>query len=58
MAAPPLPAAWNGAHQPPPCRVEAFAAKGNGLVATRAIPAGEIVWTETPRVCEPGANQT
>ena len=51
MAAP-LPAAWHGAYQPPPCRVEPFGpGKGNGLVAARAIAEGEIIFTETPRVC-------
>lgn len=46
-----LPAAWHGAYQPPPCGVAECGVKGNGLLATRGIAEGEVVFTERPRVC-------
>ena len=46
-----LPAAWHGAYQPPPCVVSECGVKGNGLLATRGIAEGEVVFTECPRVC-------
>ena len=46
-----LPAAWHGAYQAPPCGVAECGVKGNGLLATRGIAEGEVVFTERPRVC-------
>ena len=40
--------AWHGPFLPPPCTVQRFQGKGNGLVADRQLAKGTIIFTEKP----------